>query len=180
MVTGMYVMCQLFLGHVEACKQVHPLTEAAARRAGDRWSIAMSTVIGAEISGLIGEPQEAEREMRRAADGFAAVGDRFSYIICVTHAAELAKMRGDYDPAVRMLEESLATAEDVGFSVRGLATRSRLANLEILRGNLALAASIHRQSLDDQLWTRSTVGACHRPCSVWPTSLGVATNRPRP
>ena len=69
-------------------------------------------------------------------------------LICVTHAAELAEMRGDYDPAVRMLEESLAVAEDVGFSVRGLATRSRLANLEILRGNLALAASIHRQSLD--------------------------------
>ena len=47
-----------------------------------------------------------------------------------------------------MLEESLAIAEDVGFSVRGLATRSRLANLEILRGNLALAVSIHHQSLD--------------------------------
>jgi tetratricopeptide (TPR) repeat protein len=150
MVTGMYVMCQLFLGHVESCRQVYPLTEAAARRAGDRWSIAVSTVVGAEISGLIGEPQKAERDMRRAADGFAAVGDRFSYIICVTHAAELAEMRGDYDPAVRMLEESLATAEDVGFSVRGLATRSRLANLETLRGNLALAASIHRQSLDER------------------------------
>jgi predicted ATPase/DNA-binding SARP family transcriptional activator len=148
MVTGMYVMCQLFLGHIEACMQARPLIEAAALRSGDRWSVAMSTVVSAEVTGLIGEPQEAEREMRRAADGFAAVGDRFSYLICVTHAAELAEIRGDYDPAVRMLEESLAVAEDVGFSVRGLATRSRLANLEILRGNLALATSIHRQSLD--------------------------------
>lgn len=148
MVTGLYVMCQLFLGHIDMCREVYPLTQAAAHRSGDRWSIAMSTVVGAEMTSLVGEPQNAEREMRRAADGFAAVGDRFSYIICVTHAAELAEMRGDYDPAVRMLEESLALAEDVGFSVRGLATRSRLANLEILRGNLALAASLHRQSLD--------------------------------
>src|SRR4029079_6363175 len=84
----------------------------------------------------------------RAADGFAAVGDRFSYSICATHGAELAEMRGDYHRAVRMLEESLAIAEDVGFSVRGFAARSRLANLEILRGNLALAASMHQQALD--------------------------------
>ena len=149
MVTGMYVICQLFLGRIEACKEVLPLTEAAAHRSGDRWSIAMATVVGAEVASVFGEPQHAEREMRRAADGFAAAGDRFSFVICVTHAAEIAELRGDYDPAVRMLEESLATAEDVGFSVRGLAARSRLANIEILRGNLALAESIHHQSIDD-------------------------------
>ncbi len=147
-VTGMYLMCQLFRGHIEACRAVFPLTEAAALRSGNRWSVAMATLVGAEITGLLGQPHEAESEMRRAADGFAAVGDRFCYSICVAHAAELAEVRGDYDPAIRMLEESLALAEDVGFSVRGLATRSRLANLEILRGNLALAESMHRQALE--------------------------------
>ena len=147
-VTGMYVMCQLFRGHIEACREVYPLTEAAALRSGNRWSMAMATLVGAELTSLLGQPHEAESEMRRAADGFAAVGDRFSYSICVAHAAELAEIRGDYDPAIRMLEESLALAEDVGFSVRGLATRSRLANLETLRGNLALAASLHRQALE--------------------------------
>jgi predicted ATPase/DNA-binding SARP family transcriptional activator len=146
-VTGMYVMCQLFRGHFGACREVFPLTESAALRSGNRWSIAMATLVGAELTSLLGQPQQAESEMRRAADGFAAVGDRFCYSICVAHAAELAEMRGDYDPAVRMLEESLAIAEDVGFSVRGLATRSRLANLETLRGNLALASSMHRQAL---------------------------------
>ena len=148
LVTGMYVVCQLFLGRFEACRAVFPLTEAAAKRSGDRWTIAMSSLVSAEVNALIGEPHEAERDMRRAADGFAAVGDRFSYTICVTHDAELAEMRGDYDRAVRLLEESLAIAEDIGFSIRGLATRSRLANLEVLRSNLALATSIHRQSLD--------------------------------
>ncbi|HSB84674.1 MAG TPA: hypothetical protein VLD86_00120, partial [Ilumatobacteraceae bacterium] len=147
-VIGEYVMCQLFRGHVETCRQAMPLCEAAARRSGDRWSIAMASLVGAEVLNGSGDPVAAEREMRHAADGFAAVGDRFSYTVCVTHAAELAEMHGDYDRAVRMLEESLAIAEDVGFSPRGLATRSRLANLEILRGNLALATSIHRQALD--------------------------------
>ncbi len=148
MVTGMYVMCQLFCGRFEACREVLPLTEAAAHRSGDRWTIAMAALVDAELTGILGEPHHAERTMRRAADGFAAVGDRFSYTLCITHAADLAEMRGDYDRAVRMLEESLAVAEDVGFSARGTATRSRLANLEILRGNLALAASIHHRSID--------------------------------
>jgi predicted ATPase/DNA-binding SARP family transcriptional activator len=147
-VTGMYVMCQLFRGRLDACREVFQLTEAAAQRSGNRWSLAMATLVGAELTSIYGQPEEAEREMRRAADGFAAIGDRFSYSICVAHAADIAEMRGDYDPAVRMLEESLAIAEDVGFSVRGLATRSRLANLETLRGNLALAAAMHRQSLE--------------------------------
>jgi tetratricopeptide (TPR) repeat protein len=75
------------------------------------------------------------------------VGDTFSYSICVAHQADHAEIRGDYDRAVRMLEESLVAADRVGFSMRGLATRSRLGNLEILRGNLSLAESIHRQSL---------------------------------
>lgn len=147
-VVGMYVMCQLFQGRLEVCRQVFPLCEAAAHRSADRWSIAMAAVVGAELLNSAGEPFAAEREMQRAADGFAAVGDRFSYTLCVTHAAELAEMRGDYDRAVRMLEETLAIAEDVGFSASGVATWSRLANLEILRGNLALATSIHRRALD--------------------------------
>ncbi|MGZ4806367.1 MAG: ATP-binding protein, partial [Ilumatobacteraceae bacterium] len=148
LVTGMYVMCQLFCGHFEACREVLPLTEAAAHRSGDRWTIAMVALVGAELTSILDDPHQAERSMRHAADGFAAVGDRFSYTLCITHAADLAEMRGDYDRAVRMLEETLAVAENVGFSMRSTATRSRLANLEILRGNLALAASIHHRSID--------------------------------
>jgi predicted ATPase/DNA-binding SARP family transcriptional activator len=148
MVAGMYVMCQLFSGHIDAARAVLPLIESAAHRSGDKWTLAMERLVAAEVKGIQGDPLEAEQDMRRAADGFAAVGDRFSYSICATHGAELAEMRGDYHRAVRMLEESLAIAEDVGFSVRGFAARSRLANLEILRGNLALAASMHQQALD--------------------------------
>lgn len=148
LVAGMYVICQLFLGRMETCRQVFPLVEEAAHRAADRWTTAVTALIGAEITLASGDLPQAEREMRRAADGFAAVGDRFAYSLCVAHASELAEMHGDYDRAVRMLEESLAVAEDVGFSVRGTATRSRLANLEILRGNLALATSIHMRALE--------------------------------
>lgn len=147
-VVGEYVVCHLFRGRIEVCRQALPLCEEAAHRSGDRWSMAMASLVGAEVLNGAGDPEAAEREMRHAADGFAAVGDRFSYTLCVTHAAELAEMHGDYDRAVRMLEESVAIAEDVGFSPRIMATRSRLANLEILRGNLALAASIHRRAID--------------------------------
>jgi predicted ATPase/DNA-binding SARP family transcriptional activator len=146
-VTGLYVMCQLFLGRFDACREALPLTEAAAERCADRWTTAMVALVRAEVANLAANPSDVEREMRSAADGFAAVGDTFSYSICVAHQADLAEARGDYDRAVRMLEESFVAAERVGFSMRGLATRSRLGNLEILRGNLSLAESIHRQSL---------------------------------
>ncbi len=146
-VTGLYVMCQLFLGRFEACREALPLTEEAAQRCGDRWATAMVALVRAEVANLVGNPSDVEREMRSAADGFAAVGDTFSYSICMAHQADLAEGRGDYDSAVRMLEESFVAADRVGFSMRGMATRSRLGNLEILRGNLSLAESIHRQSL---------------------------------
>jgi ATP/maltotriose-dependent transcriptional regulator MalT len=146
-VTGLYVMCQLFLGRFDACREALVLTEAAAQRCGDRWTTAMVGLVRAEVANLVADPSEVEREMRDAADGFAAVGDTFSYSICVAHQADIAESRGDYDRAVRMLEESFVAADRVGFSMRGMATRSRLGNLEILRGNLSLAESIHRQSL---------------------------------
>ena len=78
-VAGMYVMCQLFSGNIEAASAVLPLIEDAAHRSGDRWTIAMDRLVAAEVKTLRGELVEAERDMRRAADGFAAVGDRFSY-----------------------------------------------------------------------------------------------------
>ena len=87
LVTGMYVMCQLFRGRLEACREVFPLTEAAAERSGDRWTLAMAALVGAELTNILGDPRQAERQMRRAADGFAAVGDRFAYTICVAHGA---------------------------------------------------------------------------------------------
>jgi predicted ATPase/DNA-binding SARP family transcriptional activator len=146
-VTGLYVMCQLFLGRFDACREALLLAETAAQRCGDRWTTAMVALIRAEVANLVANPSDVEREMRSAADGFAAVGDTFSYSICVAHQADLAEARGDYDRAVRMLEESFVAADRVGFSMRGLATRSRLGNLEILRGNLALAESIHCQAL---------------------------------
>ncbi|HEY4609894.1 MAG TPA: BTAD domain-containing putative transcriptional regulator, partial [Ilumatobacteraceae bacterium] len=147
-VAGLYVMCQVFGGRLEAARAAMPLLETAAHRSADRWTLAMARLVSAEVIGLQGQPAEAEQDMRRAADGFAAVGDRFSYSICTAHAAELAEMRGDYHRAVRMLEESVAMAEEVGFSGRAFAARSRLANLETLRGNLALAASMHHEALD--------------------------------
>ena len=57
---------------------------------------------------------------------------------------------------------------DAGFSAGVLAIRTRLANLEILRGNLSLAESMHREVLDH--W--------HGSVGQWPQAmslLGLAT-----
>ena len=102
-----------------------------------------------------------------AGDAFAALGDRFCHLICVTEAAEVAELRGEYDRAIRMFEEGLAGVE-ADFSAGVLAIRTRLANLEILRGNLSLAESMHREVLDH--W--------HGSVGQWPQAmslLGLAT-----
>src|SRR4051794_40904669 len=79
LVAGMYVMCQLYRGRLEASRAVLPLMDDAAHRSGDRWTLAMARLVTAEVTRLQGEPAEAERDMWRAADGFAAGGGWFFF-----------------------------------------------------------------------------------------------------
>jgi predicted ATPase/DNA-binding SARP family transcriptional activator len=142
------VMTFLFGGEIAECEALMPMAVAAAERSGDRWVRAITTLVGAEILQQRGDMERAEREMSQASDAFAALGDRFAEAVGVTEAAEIAEIRGDYDRAIRVLEQNLAVADDVGFSMQPFYTRTRIANLEVLRGNIGLATSMHRQILD--------------------------------
>ncbi len=143
------VMTYLYLGQVEECLAVLPLARSAAERSGERWCQAIATVIDAEIAMQIGDVGEAERNYTVAIDAIAAAGDQFMRALTVTQAAELAEARGEYDRAIRSLEEAVLTAEAVGFSSASFAIHARIANLEALRGNLALAAEQHQSVLAD-------------------------------
>jgi predicted ATPase/DNA-binding SARP family transcriptional activator len=151
--TECYVLCtsimtEFFSGEVEECAALLPLARAAADRSNDRWARAMVVLVDAELTQQLGAMDDADRAMRQAGEAFAALGDRFAEAICVTEAAEVAEIRGDYERAIRMLEENLVVADEVGFSMQALASRARIANLEILRGNFALAAMMHQDMLD--------------------------------
>ena len=161
------VMVQIFAGRVQESWATAELAADAAERSGDRWCRAIVTLVRGELYHQVGDTTVAERMLADAGDTFAALGDRFCHLICVTEAAEVAELRGEYDRAIRMFEEGLAGVE-VGFSAGVLAIRTRLANLEILRGNLSLAESMHRDVLDH--W--------HGSVGQWPQAmslLGLAT-----
>ena len=161
------VMVQIFAGRVQDSWATAELAVDAAERSGDRWCRAIVTLVRGELYHQVGDTAVAERMLADAGDAFAALGDRFCHLICVTEAAEVAELRGEYGRAIRMLEEGLAGVE-AGFSAGVLAIRTRLANLEILRGNLSLAESMHREVLDH--W--------HGPVGQWPQAmslLGLAT-----
>ena len=161
------VMVQIFAGRVQDSWATAERAVDAAERSGDRWCRAIVTLVRGELYHQVGDTAVAERMLADAGDAFAALGDRFCHLICVTEAAEVAELRGEYDRAIRMLEEGLAGVE-AGFSAGVLAIRARLANLEILRGNLSLAESMHREVLDH--W--------HGSVGQWPQAmslLGLAT-----
>jgi ATP/maltotriose-dependent transcriptional regulator MalT len=155
-------MVQLFSGHVQDSWDTLALAEAAAERAGDRWSRGLVTLVRGELHQQAGDAAEAERLMAAAGDAFAALGDRFCHLVCVTEAAEVAELRGEYGRAVRMFEEGLAGL-DAGYAPGVLAIRARLANLETLRGNLSLAESMHREVLDH--W--------HGAVGQWPQAMSL-------
>ena len=153
-------MVQIFAGRVQESWATAELAADAAERSGDRWCRAIVTLVRGELYHQVGDTAVAERMLADAGDAFAALGDRFCHLICVTEAAEVAELRGEYDRAIRMFEEGLAGVEG-GFSAGVLAIRTRLANLEILRGNLSLAESMHREVLDHWHGSRRPVAAGH-------------------
>ena len=87
--------------------------------------------------------------MWEAVRRFEEVGDEFSLAIALTEASEIVEMYGDYDAAHAMLARGIDLSERVGFSVKLLAMRVRLANVETLRGNVERAEQMHLDLLKE-------------------------------
>jgi hypothetical protein len=149
MIANLHVISMLFAGYVERVRETLPELERIAAESDDRWISGVTKVVRGEVEQYIGDIGAAERMMLEAADDFEHVGDRFAYTITITEAAEAAEMFGQYDRAVELLERGVALADEVGFSGHPMAMRARLANVEILRGNLDAAEAHHQIVADD-------------------------------
>jgi hypothetical protein len=136
-------MTRLFLGETAEFEYSVELARQAAERTHDRWTHGLVAIIEAQILLQNGFIADVDRAYADAIDAVGAAGDQFLRTIAITQAAELAEIQGDYDRAIRALEESLPVADQVGFSAQLLAVQARLANLEALRGNLGLASELH-------------------------------------
>ena len=149
MVVSTHVMALFFAGRIDQVDELLPQLREVADVADDEWVDAIARLVEAEILQIRGHTHEAQEAYLAAAAAFERHGDRFAYALAITEAAEVAEMLGEYDRAVEMLSGGLAIADEVGFSGHPLAMRGRLANVEVLRGNLDVAESIHRSLLDD-------------------------------
>ena len=149
MIANLHVITMLFAGFVERVRDALPTLERVAAESDDRWVSAVTKVVRGEVEQYVGDIVVAEQLMLEAADDFEQVGDRFAYAITITEAAEVAEMFGQYDRAVDLLERGVELADEVGFSGHPLAMRARLANVEILRGNLDVAEAHHQIVADD-------------------------------
>jgi tetratricopeptide (TPR) repeat protein len=96
-----------------------------------------------------GDPERTEQSLWEAVRRFEEVGDEFSLAIALTEASEIVEMYGDYDAAHAMLSRGIDLSERVGFSVKLLAMRVRLANVETLRGNVERAEQMHLDLLKE-------------------------------
>lgn len=149
MVANTHVMALFFAGHVDRVTSQMELVREIVGDVDDPWIRAMTDLVEAELLQHLGATSEAERSFLAAADAFERGGDGFGYALAIAEASEVAEMRGDYDRAAALLRHGLAIADEIGFSGHPLGMRARLGNIEILRGDLDLAESIHQGLLVD-------------------------------
>ena len=157
------ILVAFFSGRLDEARALYPPAEEAARRA-DRWSRAITTLIGAELSGFEGDATAARAATDEAIRTFEELGDDFSLAITLTQAADRAEVRGDYDGALALLRRSVELGERIGFSGKPQAVRAHIATVEGLRGNLDLAERLHREVLaeftDDSLPWVQVLSCC--------------------
>ncbi|MFD9697839.1 BTAD domain-containing putative transcriptional regulator [Lentzea sp. NPDC059081] len=80
----------------------------------DAWSAALSFVGDGLVAWQQGEPVRAAELLRRGADGFDRVGDRWGVALAVSQLAELALGAGDTAAALRHVERARALLEELG------------------------------------------------------------------
>ncbi len=148
-VTITRIMSLFFSGRRDELQALLPIAEEASSRSTDGWSAAIVALVRGVVAQFDGDPERTEQSLWEAVRRFEEVGDEFSLAIALTEASEIVEMYGDYDAAHAMLARGIDLSERVGFSVKLLAMRVRLANVETLRGNVERAEQMHLDLLKE-------------------------------
>ncbi len=143
------IMALLFGGRMDEVPEAMAIAEDATRRSADGWTAAIMALVRGVVGQYQSEPHLSEAALWEAVRLFEEVGDEFSLAIALTEASEIVEMYGDYDAALEMLRRGIELSERVGFSVKLLAMRVRLANVETLRGNTERAEQMHLDLLSE-------------------------------
>jgi len=143
------IMVMFFAGRTDELPRLVDRAQQLADTSGDAWTGAIAALVRAEVAHHDGDVDGAEAGFTEAIERFAEVGDEFMLSIALAEASEIAELRGDYDGAAALLRRGIDISDRVGFSGHPLAMRTRLANIETLRGEPERAERMHLALLDE-------------------------------
>ncbi|GAA4688234.1 BTAD domain-containing putative transcriptional regulator [Pseudonocardia yuanmonensis] len=111
--------------------------EQALTCAGDEWGLALTTFVRAEIGFRTGSVPlaEAERLALRAAEGFAALGDRWGHSAVLGHHGTAVRLSGRPAEAVPLIERSARLATELGLLLTLQWMQAELAYCALLLGD---------------------------------------------
>ncbi|WP_253867922.1 BTAD domain-containing putative transcriptional regulator [Promicromonospora umidemergens] len=113
----------------------------------DRWGIAAALSVRANQAHVRGDLAKLERDGRRSAAHFAAVGDEWGQLQTAEPVGALAEMAGDYAAAARIHREGLRMAEDLGLWPEASYRLTSMGNIAMLTGSFGRARECHERAL---------------------------------
>ncbi|WP_121188592.1 BTAD domain-containing putative transcriptional regulator [Nocardiopsis sp. Huas11] len=134
-------------GDASRAREIAREALTAFRRLGDRWGIAASRSILAELCSVNGDLTGMREEATQAESLFREVGDRWGRLHATRLLAMLAEISGDYETARRLSTEGLHMAEGLGLWAAVSWHLAALGRLRLLAGDFPAATDLHERAL---------------------------------
>ncbi|WP_067833523.1 BTAD domain-containing putative transcriptional regulator [Actinomadura kijaniata] len=135
------------LFHAGALAASEDLVARVLDACDDEWTTAAALGLRAMHALVRGDLGAVERDGRRSAGMFRALGDRWGELQSVTPLASLAEIRGDYAEAERLQREGLSIARELDLAAEVSARTSGLGRLALLAHDWDRARDLHERAL---------------------------------
>ncbi|GAA1593015.1 BTAD domain-containing putative transcriptional regulator [Actinomadura kijaniata] len=135
------------LFHAGALAASEDLVARVLDASDDEWTTAAALGLRAMHALVRGDLDAVERDGRRSAGMFRALGDRWGELQSVTPLASLAEIRGDYAETERLQREGLSIARELDLAAEVSARTSGLGRLALLAHDWDRARDLHERAL---------------------------------
>ncbi len=158
---GMLTVMSEYTGEMAAADQYAAASVEAARRSGDRWTLALVTHFRGRVLYRRGEAAAARTSLEESDRLFRETGDRQSI---ATVLSTTAGFNSDPDRARAQYEEALAIFQELGHREAQIIIASNLAGRALMQGDLLRAEQLFEQVLTQarDLNARITIAFCLR------------------
>ena len=136
---GMLTVMYEYIGDTAAAAQQAEASVAAARRSGDRWTLALVTHFRGRVMYRRGEAAAARTSLEESDRLFRETGDKQSIATVLSTAAGF---NSDPDQARAQYEEALAIFQELGHREAQIIVASNLAGRALIQGDLLRAEEL--------------------------------------